>query len=192
TSTTFTPCGADDVNDENIANAMQLCFEIRAIKDGEEVDDIDMERIKEEAGAAQVKAEYNEAWKRFRDLSEDLKDRCRGDTPWIKLPMPEDKPRKTAKELIRHSQKVGCRAKLYVHKLKAGSDVEPAYEAKRRQKLVRLTHYYKHQGHVLGDGNDFQYLRISSRMNNKIWDLTDAGLDVRHIRSNLMASSGDL
>ncbi|KAG0241899.1 hypothetical protein BG011_003424, partial [Mortierella polycephala] len=75
--------------------------------------------------------------------------------------------------------------------LKAGSDVDPAYEAKRHQELVRLTYYYKHQGHILGNGDDFQYLRISSRMKNKIWDLIDAGLDVRHIRSNLMASSGD-
>ncbi|KAF9176528.1 hypothetical protein BGZ51_000414, partial [Haplosporangium sp. Z 767] len=66
---------------------LQLCFENRAIKDDEEVDDIDMEKAEEEAEAAQVKAEYNEAWKRFRDLSEDLMDRCRGDAPWVKLPM---------------------------------------------------------------------------------------------------------
>ncbi|KAG0247573.1 hypothetical protein BG011_001272, partial [Mortierella polycephala] len=105
---------------------------------------------------------------------------------------PENKPRKTAKELIRHSQKIGCRAKVYVHKLKAGSDVDLAYETKWRQGLVRLTYYHKHQGHVLGDGDDFQYLRINSKMENKIWDLVDAGLDVRYIRSNLMTSSGDL
>ncbi|KAF9193864.1 hypothetical protein BGZ50_006918 [Haplosporangium sp. Z 11] len=84
---TFTPCGVDDVNDEDIANAMPLCFENRAIKDDEEVDGINMERVEVEAEAVQVKTEYNEVWKRFRDLSEDLMDRCRGDAPWIKLPM---------------------------------------------------------------------------------------------------------
>ncbi|KAG0246571.1 hypothetical protein BG011_002387, partial [Mortierella polycephala] len=79
--------GEDDVNDEDIANAMQLCFENRAIKDDEEVDDIDMERVEEESEAAQVKAEYNEAWRWFRDPSEDLMNRCKEDAPWIKSPM---------------------------------------------------------------------------------------------------------
>ncbi|KAG0254686.1 hypothetical protein BG011_005579, partial [Mortierella polycephala] len=74
-SKTFNPCGVDDVNDEDIANAMQLRFENPAINDDEEVDNIDLEGVEEEAEAAQVKAEYNEAWSRFRDLSEDLMNR---------------------------------------------------------------------------------------------------------------------
>ncbi|KAG0366098.1 hypothetical protein BGZ54_005815 [Gamsiella multidivaricata] len=237
-----------------------LQFGDLSITDGHGVDDTESP----EAEVAQAKAEYNDAWSRFRELSKSFKNSCEGDAPWTNLPMvtdprlitrprnnsldyqpkvffvpekgyldwierdglthyfhwrreneriapqsakgqylfweawichrcgkPENKPRKTARQVIRQSQKVGCQAKLYVHKLMTGTVIDPAYETKRHQELVRLTYYFKHEGHVLGDGNDFKYLRISSRMKNKIWDLIDAGLDLRHIRENLMALSGD-
>ncbi|KAF9184094.1 hypothetical protein BGZ50_003900 [Haplosporangium sp. Z 11] len=183
-SVSFTPCDVDDVNNEDIANAMQLSFENRAIKDDEEVDDIDMERVEEEAEAAQGKEKDYLSWierdgmahyfhwgrENEHVIPQSENSKYLFWETWVRhrCGKPENKPRKTTKELHRHSQKVGCRAELYVHKLKAGSDVDPAYETKRRQELVLLTYYYKHQDHVLGDGDDFQYLRISSRMKNKI------------------------
>ncbi|KAF9189808.1 hypothetical protein BGZ51_009275, partial [Haplosporangium sp. Z 767] len=57
----FNPCGVDDVDDKDMANATQQCFANRAIKDDEEVDGIDMEGAEEEAEVAQVEEEYSEA-----------------------------------------------------------------------------------------------------------------------------------
>lgn len=37
--------------------------------------------------ASQIKADYNDAWSGYRELSEDLKHSWAGDAPWIKLPM---------------------------------------------------------------------------------------------------------
>ncbi|ORY90954.1 hypothetical protein BCR41DRAFT_18628 [Lobosporangium transversale] len=69
----------------------------------------------------------------------------------------QEQRQKKRRRVFKKSQKVGCRAKLLVHNMKDDSG-DPELAMKEGKKQLRITYYYKHTGHVLGDPNDFQYL----------------------------------
>ncbi|KAG0275011.1 hypothetical protein BGZ97_010405, partial [Linnemannia gamsii] len=73
--------------------------------------------------------------------------------------------------------KAGCKAKLIVHKLRD--------DFLTGQHRLRITYYYRHTGHVLGDVNDFQHLRMTDDVRARIRNLVRIGLSTRAIRARI-------
>ncbi|KAF9915717.1 hypothetical protein BX616_005553 [Lobosporangium transversale] len=94
---------------------------------------------------------------------------------------PEQEQRqKKRRRVFKKSQKVGCTAKLIVHNMKDDSG-DPELAMKGGKKQLRITYYYRHTGHVLGDPNDFQYLTMSESTKTRIRNLVCLGLSTRGI-----------
>ncbi|KAH7046267.1 hypothetical protein BKA57DRAFT_494054 [Linnemannia elongata] len=69
----------------------------------------------------------------------------------------EDRKRR---QVFKSSKHMVCLARVYVHKFKDGHPPAPGYPPANASKRVRLIYYGRHTGHVLGDLEGFQHLRI--------------------------------
>lgn len=107
--------------------------------------------------------------------------------PLIVYPVPENQTQSTnsekkvrkKRENLKPSPKVGCRAKLVVHKMK--DDLVTG------ESRLRVTYYYRHGGHVLGDTSEFQHLKPTVEFNARVRNLVRLGLSVRSIRTRIHA-----
>ncbi|KAK3838210.1 MAG: hypothetical protein J3R72DRAFT_476581 [Linnemannia gamsii] len=84
---------------------------------------------------------------------------------------------KRPRTVYKPSCKTGCRAKLVVHKM-----MEDHLIARNR---LRVSYYYRHTGHSLGDIHDFQHLRMTDDTRARIRNLVRLGLGTRAIRSRI-------
>ncbi|KAF9898022.1 hypothetical protein BX616_004596, partial [Lobosporangium transversale] len=87
---------------------------------------------------------------------------------------------KKKRRVLKPSQKAGCTAKLIVHNMKDDSE-DPEYATKGGRKQLRITYYFRHTGHTLGDVNDFQYLTMTESTKARIRNLIRLGLCTRGI-----------
>ncbi|KAF9404131.1 hypothetical protein BGZ76_007099, partial [Entomortierella beljakovae] len=82
------------------------------------------------------------------------------------------------REVYKPSPKVGCTSRLIVHDMKDDQS-DPEYPTKGGRKQLRITYYYKHTGHILGDVKEFQHLQVteSTRQEFEIWSVLVSALE---------------
>ncbi|KAF9080279.1 hypothetical protein BGX23_002374 [Mortierella sp. AD031] len=90
-----------------------------------------------------------------------------------------DEPPKVKRSctVYKPSCKAGCRAKMVVHKAMEDHLIN--------RKRLRVTYYYRHTGHSLGDVDDFQHLRMTDDVRARIRNLVRLGLSTRAICSRI-------
>ncbi|KAF9079018.1 hypothetical protein BGX23_005361, partial [Mortierella sp. AD031] len=81
---------------------------------------------------------------------------------------PDEPPKvKRSRTVYKPSCKAGCRAKMVVHKMMEDHLINRA--------RLRVTYYYRHTGHSLGDVDDFQHLRMTDDIRARIRNLVRLG-----------------
>ncbi|KAG0371733.1 hypothetical protein BGX24_001263, partial [Mortierella sp. AD032] len=93
------------------------------------------------------------------------------------------------RQVFKTSKHMGCLARVYIHKFKEGHPPAPGYAPANASKRVRLTYYGRHTGHVLGELEGFQHLRISQPVRVAILGYIKQGLGRRAIRDKFTLHS---
>ncbi|KAF9079097.1 hypothetical protein BGX23_005079, partial [Mortierella sp. AD031] len=96
------------------------------------------------------------------------------------------------RQVFKSSKHMGCLARVYVHKFRDGHPPALGYPLVNASKRVRLTYYGRHTGHVLGDLEGFQHLRISKSVREEILSYIKLGLGKRAIKDKLTLHSDTL
>ncbi|KAF9540546.1 hypothetical protein EC957_004027, partial [Mortierella hygrophila] len=99
---------------------------------------------------------------------------------------------KKRRQVFKTPKHLGCLARVYIHKFKDGHPPAPGYPPANASKRVRLTYYGCHTGHVLGDLEGFQHLRISQPVREAILGYIKLGLGKRAIGDKLTLHSDAL
>ncbi|KAF9532718.1 hypothetical protein EC957_002377, partial [Mortierella hygrophila] len=95
-------------------------------------------------------------------------------------------------QVFKSSKHMGCLARVYIHKFKDGYPPASGYPPTNASKRVRLTYYGRHTGHVLGELEGFQHLRISQPVREAILSYLELGLGKGAIKDKLTPHSDAL
>ncbi|KAF9115933.1 hypothetical protein BGX30_006120 [Mortierella sp. GBA39] len=99
---------------------------------------------------------------------------------------------KKHRQVFKSSKHMGCLARVYIHKFKDGYPPASGYPPTNASKRVRLTYYGRHTGHVLGELEGFQHLRISQPVREAILSYLKLGLGKGAIKDKLTPHSDAL
>ncbi|KAG9063737.1 hypothetical protein KI688_003849 [Linnemannia hyalina] len=204
---TFQPCGIDDLREEDVAEFLDPLPGIASALREEEKEQGGAGAKEEQETLAAVYRDEPAALKTLRRASlvmlhglKETSEVCSEASPFLYTETwychcagkPEIKKKaegKKRRQVFKSSRHMGCLARVYVHKFKDDHPPAPGYPVINSSKRVRLTYYGRHTGHVLGELEGFQHLRISKPLREEILSYIKLGLGIRAIKDKLTLHS---